>query len=90
MGEDKNTILLSCSCGCSLLKLERDTPAKLYYLSHYLDSSYQQKIFYNLLKDKIKLIWAILFGKEYVFWDMIFTKEDLKKLYSFLKEDYKG
>ncbi|GIU69753.1 MAG: hypothetical protein KatS3mg002_0989 [Candidatus Woesearchaeota archaeon] len=90
MGEDKNTILLSCSCGCSLLKLERDTSVKLYYLSHYLDSSYQQKNFYSLLKNKIKLIWLILSGKEYVFWDMIFTKEDLKKLYSFLKEDYKG
>jgi hypothetical protein len=88
MDKNENIILLPCSCGCSLLRLERDTSENLYYLSHYLDSSYQEKSFFGLLKYKIKLIFAILSGKDYIFWDMVFGKESIKNFYLFLKEDF--
>jgi hypothetical protein len=77
--EKVNQIEVKCGCGCSTLEItqwyENNVPESV-WISHKIRSS--TAYYYpgwNRFKEKIKLIWCILRGKEYYFYELDLNKK---------------
>lgn len=81
--ERVHQIEMNCSCGCSTLEISQwyddDKPQEI-FISHKLksfDAYYYPG--WNRFKEKAKLIWAIIRGKEYYFYELdLMKKEEIK------------
>ena len=74
----KNTYNLSCNCGCSIIKITKDTDCDYYYLENYALSYHdkQKSLLYHIW-NRIKLSFNILIGKEYMLYDIVVDKKDI-------------
>lgn len=93
--EKVNNIKTECSCGCCTLKIEEienytDDEIQILQLPKSKKYDYSLQILINtfyskqrgiikIIKDRIKLIWYILLGKDYLLNDIILTKEQAEE-----------
>jgi hypothetical protein len=79
ISEKVNQIDVKCACGCSTLEItqwyEKDKAQEV-WISNKMRSinAYYHPGFYRFL-ERIKLIWAIIRGKEYYFYELDLNKK---------------
>ena len=84
-GNDK--FYLECSCGCGILEFEKwnwsdGEPSDEIFLSYYI--RVEEARWVNRISKKIKIIWAILTGKDAFLWGMSIPNDDVEKFKNFI------
>jgi hypothetical protein len=81
MNQQENELLIQCDCGCGILKLEKD----IWQGIEELTISYNLPAFYAYqspgtysLKERLKLIWAAVTGKQYRLYEIIIDGKNLE------------
>ena len=77
--ENVNQIEVKCACGCNTLEItqwyEKGKPQEVWISNKMLSiDAYYHPGYYRLL-ERIKLIWAIIRGKEYYFYELDLNKK---------------
>ena len=82
-----DVINVRCSCGCGIFTVyaldlggRKDEPEWDYFGLYYKLSHGKTSGISRAIKEKVKLLWCILVGKEYIFYDVSLKREDLEKL----------
>ena len=82
----KEVIDIPCECGHGIVSIhaydfhEDGEQGWDYYLLYYELSCRKRPSVWGSLKERAKLFWCILSGKEYMFYDIVLQREDLIKL----------
>jgi len=72
-------ILVQCDCGVEIIEIEKFDDC--YILSVLYSAFYiKQDKLVSSLKNKLKMIWSILRGKEYRLFEIILTRENINEL----------
>lgn len=82
-------ITVNCGCTCSKLDFVYDNGDGLdeLIISHYYASFYNhQQPIWTTIKNRLKMIWCGITGKDYEFYELVFYGEQVKKV----KEDLKN
>ena len=81
--EDK--FIVDCSCGCS--KLEFKELHGDHYLSAYYATFYsKQDGIWSRFKERVKMLWFILLGKDFHLYEMVIYKDQWQQFKKFIQE----
>ena len=83
---DKNNemIIIKCDCGAEAIEISSsdiNETEKEYYIYTIMKTWYtKQYSFTDRFKEKLKMIWYILIGKDYLLTEIILSEEEFKEL----------
>ena len=83
----EKTFSFNCSCGCSNIRISIDNDLdNMVLIEHYVSSFYsrQNSISQNI-KDRLRMIWCGITGKDYSLYDIVLDEEDLIRFKEFCK-----
>lgn len=77
-----------CACGCGILKVTIDKHDEdTLYFGYYTSSFYaKQRPGWNDFKDRLKMIWCAIRGKEFILYDLVLQGKDLDRFKEFCNE----
>jgi hypothetical protein len=75
-------IICECAGRCGILNFEKfDDDEEMIAIQYFLPAHYHTTISW---KESLKIIWALLRGKQYYFYDIILNKQQIEKLRRYL------
>lgn len=80
---------IECGCGCSILKLALDDwdGTEILSVGHYYASFYNhQQPIWTAIKNRFRMIWCGITGKDYNFYELVFSGDEVKKVREDLKK----
>ena len=75
-------ISVPCECGCGIFEIhvwDAGKKGKEYYALYYKLVYGKTSKIKEVIKERVKLLWCILTGKEYIIYDIALYREDLEK-----------
>lgn len=82
MNKDKTELIVTCKCGCDAachITIEKDG-RDTYTIVSFMNGNFYTDQYggLDLLKEKLKKIWAIIRNKDYYYADVVMNEEDFK------------
>jgi hypothetical protein len=82
----KKQINLKCSCGCKMLSIEKNKYGEMFFEIYSNDFYTKQEGIFSKLKQKLKLMYIVLLGKEHSLLDIYIEKEQSEEVIAELKK----
>ena len=89
ISKDKNDLIVTCKCGCNdgiHLHIENDEDDYVYQCFTNGNFYKEQDGMLDVLKNKLKKIWAIIRNKDYHYSDIMMNKEDFEQLREYINQ----
>lgn len=82
MNKDKTELIVTCKCGCDSgvhMVIDKDDYDTYTIISYMTGNFYKDQYGgLDLLKEKLKKIWAIIRNKDYYYADVVMNEDDFK------------
>lgn len=91
ISDDKKDLIVSCGCGCEdtfHIKVNFNDGEDYSFLTYMNGSFYrdQRDTIIEVIRKKLKKIWAIIRNKDYYYSDIIMDKEEFNKLKEWINQ----
>jgi hypothetical protein len=82
---DEKSLLVSCNCGCSILRFTKYDDGIV--IDHYESSFYShQQPVWTAIRKYLKRIWKAITGRDFWFYDIIMDVEETEKFHKNINE----